>query len=705
MSAFTRATLAAAILVALSACHGGGGNNQEENTAPDFIKGSIVSTTYDGTSNDLLSAGLGKTGLGTGACPAPAVAASPTVAELRTLAICNNYRALVDVAANGGYGTLYGPNVDSSGAVTPGEGKVAGEEHLVYADDGTGRQNVTLMVQIPTTFSATNPCIVTATSSGSRGIYGAIGTAGEWGLKRGCAVAYADKGTGNGAHDLAADAVQLIQGQRTGAAAAGTSAQFNAALSATDLAAFNAAFPNRWAFKHAHSQQNPEKDWGRDTLRAVRFAFYMINQKYGEVSGTTRLRTIKPDNTIVIASSVSNGAGAAIMAAEQDRDGLIDGVAVGEPQIQMNEPSGLTIRRGTTAITTHGKTLYDYFTFANLYEPCASLAPAIAGANSAGIPGITTPNAVFAANRCEALAARGLVSGTTPTERGIDALAKMLAYGWEPETAPFMASHYSLAVLPVALTYANSYTKSSVKDNLCGYSYGATPVAGVPPALPAAAAAQIFGTGNGVPPTSGINIINNNSVGGAAVDAASTSPSTGKQDLNFDGALCLRDLQTATGTLGTTLRASVDALKVNGNLRGKPAIIVHGRADTLIPINHTSRPYFALNKANDGSSKLSYIEVTNAQHFDAFIDNAAAPGYDSRLVPLHLYFLRAMDAMYNHLKNGAALPGSQVVRTTPRGGAAGAAPAITAANVPAIATTPAAADAISYSNNTVTIPD
>jgi hydroxybutyrate-dimer hydrolase len=705
MSAFLRATLGAATLVALASCGGGNSNNQEENVRPDYLKGTIVSTTYDGTTNDLLTGGLGKTGLGTGACPVPATPASPTVAELRTIAICNNYRALVDVAANGGYGTLYGPNVDSSGAVTTGDGKIAGEEHLVYADDGTGRQNVTLMVQIPNSFNPANACIVTATSSGSRGVYGAIGTAGEWGLKRGCAVAYADKGTGNGAHDLAADAVQLIQGQRTSAATAGTGAQFNANLTAADLGAFNAAFPNRWAFKHAHSQQNPEKDWGRDTLRAVEFAFYMLNQKFGEVSGMTRFRSIKPDNTIVIASSVSNGAGAAIMAAEQDTTGLIDGIAVGEPQIQMNEPSGLTIRRGTTTISTHGKTLYDYFTFANLYEPCASLAPAIAGANSAGLPGITTPNATFAANRCEALANRGLVSGTTSAERGSDALAKMFAYGWEPETAPFMASHYSLAVLPVALTYANAYTKSSVKDNLCGYSYGATPVGGVPPAISAGAAAQIFGTGNGVPPTSGINIINNNSVGGAAVDAASTSPSTGKQDLNVDGALCLRDLQTATSSLGTTLRASVDALKVKGNLRGKPAIIVHGRADTLIPINHTSRPYFALNKANDGSSKLSYIEVTNAQHFDAFIDNAAVPGYDSRLVPLHVYFIRALDAMYNHLKNGAALPPSQVVRTTPRGGTPGAAPAITAANVPAIAATPVAGDAITFGNNTVTIPD
>ena len=53
------------------------------------------------------------------------------------------------------------------------EGKIAGEEHIAYADDGSGRQNVTMMVQIPTTFRPDDPCIITATSSGSRGVYGA----------------------------------------------------------------------------------------------------------------------------------------------------------------------------------------------------------------------------------------------------------------------------------------------------------------------------------------------------------------------------------------------------------------------------------------------------------------------------------------------------------------------------------------------------
>src|SRR5207244_1760939 len=145
-------------------------------------------------------------------------------------------------------------------------------------------------------------------------------------------------------------------------------------------------------------------------------------------------------------------------------------------------------------------------------------------------------------------------------------------------------------------TYANAYTKASVKDNLCGYSFASTTATGTPTATAAAAAAQVFATGNGVPPTATVNIVNNNSVGGALLDAISISPSTMRADLNFDGANCLRNLLTATTSAGTTLRASIDAAKRTGMLRGKPVIIVHGRSDTLVPVNHTSRPYYALNK-------------------------------------------------------------------------------------------------------------
>jgi hydroxybutyrate-dimer hydrolase len=309
-------------------------------------------------------------------------------------------------------------------------------------------------------------------------------------------------------------------------------------------------------------------------------------------------------------------------------------------------------------------------------------------------------NATFAANRCAALAAQGLVSGATTTDRANDAMAKLLAYGWDPDTTLFHASHYALATLSVTVTYANAYSKASVKDNLCGYSFGGTPVNFVPSPIPTNSAAQLFGTGNGVPPVSGvIQILNNNSVGGTAIDGVSVSPSTGVQDFDVDGALCLRNLLTS----GTTLQASINAAKRNGNLRGKPVIIVHGRSDTLVPVNHTSRPYYALNKTVEGdASHLVYYEVKNAQHFDGFLGLA---GYDSRLVPLHYYFNQAMNILFENLKSGAVIPASQVVRTVPRGGSPGAAPAIALTNVPPIQISPPAADQITFGNNTLNVPD
>ena len=137
------------------------------NVKPAFV-GTVHTKCYDGVSDDLLTAGLGKTGLA-GAAPGFANPLAPTAEELRRRAIWTNYRAVLDITAAGGYGTLYGPNVDKDGNVTASEGKIAGCEHIAYADDGTGSKNVTLMVQVPGTFDPHHACIITGHSSGSRG--------------------------------------------------------------------------------------------------------------------------------------------------------------------------------------------------------------------------------------------------------------------------------------------------------------------------------------------------------------------------------------------------------------------------------------------------------------------------------------------------------------------------------------------------------
>lgn len=692
------AAVTAAVAV-LAAC--GGSNPEDINTKPAYL-GTISSATYDGTSDDLLTGGLGKTGLA-GTSPTAADPTKPTAAELRKIAIYNNYRALLDPTAAGGFGVLYGPNIDTKGNDTLGEGKVAGTEYIAYSDDGSGMQNVTMMVQVPANFNPANPCIVTGTSSGSRGVYGAIATSGEWGLKNACAVAYNDKGTGNGVHDLQNNIVNLQNGVRADAATAGKASNFTANLTEAERAAFNAATPNRFAVKQMHSQQNPEKDWGKYTLQSIEFAYYVLNEKYGTLAsdGQRHLRALKPGNTIVIASSASNGAGAALAAAEQDTGGLISGIAVSEPQVQLAPDNRVTVKRGTTALVGTGRNLFDYFTLANLMQPCAGLL-------STSTNVFTTLSPTIAANRCTALKDAGLITGTTTAELAASAMNALLAAGFQPENNDLQASMYSFAELPVTMAYAGAYGRFSVKDNICGYSYGSPGAAtsttpGAPVAVAPSALALVFGTGNGVPPTGPIAIINNNSVGGPLVDAASISVG-GVQDYNTAGALCLRELSTGSSANAKRVQQGISEVAVRtGNLRGKPALIVHGRSDTLIPVNFTSRPYFGINKIVEGAnSKLSYIEVTNANHFDAFL---SFPGYSDRLVPLHRYYIQAMDMMYANLKSGAALPASQVVRTIPRGKTGANVNPISAANVPPIKTVPAAADQITFAANTVTIPD
>jgi len=712
--------LAAGALVALMGAglaQAASAGSPKPNRLPGTVRGPVSEIVYDGVSDDLLTAGLGKTGL-MGTTPVYVNPAAPTAAELRRNAIYVNYRALVDYTASGGMGVFYGPNIDIHGQDTLGEGKIAGREIIAWSDSGTGERNVTLMVQLPDSFNPAAPCIVSATSSGSRGIYGAIATAGEWGLKHGCAVAYTDKGTGNGLHDLMSGLVIARDGTLLNAANAGTEAIFQARLTEEQRAAFNAATPNRVAYKHAHSQRNPEKEWGRHTLDAIHLAFWAINEHYGALDTRRpgqRLASITPEQTVVIASSVSNGGGAALAAAEQDKAGLIDGVAVSEPNASPRNARKLQIRQGALQAATVGRPLVDYFTFANVYQPCALLsAQAGLSLNAAFWPASFT---TIAQLRCGALAAKGLVSGATVAEQADDALARMLAYGWQPESNFLQQSHFRFATNSIAVTYVNAAGRFSVLDNVCGFSLANTDANGSPTPQVPVVQAGIFASGNGVPPTSGVNIVYNPSVGGAKLDFVAISPSTSQFDFALDGALCLRSLATGVDAVtgaplsgemlaqSQRVQAGVKEVLLKASLKGKPTLIVAGRNDALLPANHTARAYYGANQLKEEAGSTRLIEVTNAQHFDGFIAFGALMGYDTRFIPLHVYYNRAMDAMWDHLKHGTPLPPSQVVRTVPRGGISGAAPALTAANVPPIAAAPLAGDLITMDGPRLTIPE
>nr|WP_114971402.1 3-hydroxybutyrate oligomer hydrolase family protein [Rhodoferax ferrireducens] len=665
---------------------------------------------------DLLTAGLGRTGLGA-AAPAYVAPLAPTALELRRNAIHGNYRGLVDVSANGGYGTLYGPNVDVAGTVTANEGLIPGREYMASLDDGTGRKRVVMAVQVPDSFDQAAPCVVVGPSSGSRGVYGAVGAASEWGLKRGCAVALTDAGKGVGLYDLSDDTVNRIDGTRATRAEAGALNFFAANITDVARAAYNLLFPNRLALKQVHSQLNPEKDWGNDTLAAARYALFVLNDRYGSAANPLPFAAA---NTLIIGASVSNGGGAVIRAAEQDSSGLIDGVVANEPNVQPSVATGYGINFGGAAVAGVGKSTVDYTTYGNLLQPCAALSAAASmGAevsfhNYISFAGMTAR----ATARCDGLAAKGLVSGADTAARSLDALSKLRAYGWTPDNDTMHSAHYGLGNGPIlSAMYPVSYGRFSVLDNVCNTSFAQVVAAtGDPVAVTATTKAGSFASANGTANGQPANVVYNDSVGGARSWQLATSLSTGVQDFGLDNAVCQRALVTGVDAAGaaltvattptlaqsTAVRTGLAEVLFNGNLRAKPTLIVAGRSDALLPINNAARAYVAFNRSVEGSaSKARYIEVTNAQHFDAFL---GLSGFDSRYIPMHTYFNRAMDAMYAHLKNGTALPPSQVVRTTVRGGTPGAAPAITAANVPAIAATAAAGDAISFSGNNITIP-
>ena len=668
---------------------------------------------------DLLTAGLGRTGLGAAAAPAYANPLAPTALELRRNAVYGNYRALLDPSANGGYGTLYGPNVDTAGVATNGQGLIPGRENIATLDDGSGRKRVVIAVQVPDSFNPAAPCLVLGPSSGSRGVYGALATAGEWGLKHGCAVALTDAGKGVGLYDLGDDTVNRIDGVRATRTDAGALNFFAANLTDAARAAYNALFPNRLALKQIHSQLNPEKDWGNDTLAAASYALFVLNDRYGTAAAPVPFTAA---NTLVIAGSASNGGAAVLHAAEQDSGGLIDGVVAAEPVTEMPTTSGYGIQLGGVPVAGFGKTLTDYVTYGNLYQPCAALA------SGAAMTELTTFNFMLIAGmtarataRCTGLAAKGLVTGADTAARSLDALNKLRAFGWTPDNDQMHNAHYGLGNAPIlSAMYPTMYGRFAVTDNVCNASFAQVDATGAPVAVSAATKAQSFavanGTANGTPATT----VYNDSVGGARSWQLATSTSTGAQDFGLDNALCQRALVTGVDEAGAALtavasstrptaaqsaavRAGIAEVLLNGNLRAKPTLIVAGRSDALVPVNNNARAYVAYNRVVEGSaSKVGYIEVANAQHFDTFIPFS---GFDTRFVPLHLYFIRALDAMYAHLKSGTALPPSQLVRTTPRGGIPGAAPAIAAANVPPISAAPLVADQIGFAGTSVNVPN
>lgn len=540
--------------------------------------------------DDLLSGGLGLAGLQSMLPPTFADAGRPTPAELRRRALWSNWRGIADLAPGGGYGTLYGSVAN-----------VPGREFSALATLAGAQQPHRVLLQLPDGFDARKRCVVVAASSGSRGIYGAIAVAGAWGLPRGCAVVYTDKGAGSDYYDLDA---------RQGVTADGTLAGAEAALAFKPSPAAGSGV----AYKHAHSQDNPEADWGRHVKQAADFALSVLNQQLPTQAPFTFA------NTRVIAVGISNGGGAVLRAAELDGDWL-DAVVAGEPSV--------------LAAGAGARSLYDYGTEAALLMPCA-------------LPQLGIPETPGLALKCAALAARGVLSGETHDAQQKDALAKLHAAGWSD--ASLRSGAISVAFdlwRAVAVGYASAYGRYSHDAHPCGYRYAALNPDSSPRAATAAERAAWVADASGIPPGAGVGIID-------------PQPMT---DMGLGGLQCLRGLWTGQDADAQRVRKGVDETRAAPPRAGLPVVVVHGTDDGLVPPVFSSAPYVSMAKAS--GRDVRYWQVRNAQHFDAFL---GLPHMAAAYLPLLPYVYEALDRVDAYLDGKGALPDDALIATVPRMG-------------------------------------
>ena len=530
--------------------------------------------------DDLLSAGLGVTGLRAPVAPAFADAEQPTATELRRRALWTSWRGIADLRP-GGVGEAYG-------SLDPVPGR---EFHALARLPGANSPH-RVMLQLPDSFDASRPCLVVTASSGSRGIYGAIAVAGAWGLPRGCAVAYTDKGAGSDYFDLDAGV--------------GFDAQGNAGAAALDAVFTPDAAPGATgvAFAHAHSQDNPEADWGRHVRQAADFALQQLNEALPASASFDHA------NTRIIAVGISNGGGAVLRAAELEV-GWLDAVVAGEPSVYSGGAGS--------------RSLYDYTTEAALLMPCA-----LAGREDLPVSPLTPAAAPLKAARCASLAEAGLLEGEDVAAQVDSAWRKMREAGWSEQALRAGALSVDFDLWrSVAATYASAYGRYRAGEHPCGFGFSAQNADFSPRPATAAERAAWWSDASGIPPGNGVGIID---------------PQLAMPDLAWAGLQCLRALAVEDGEDAKRVRAGVEDTRAGLPREGLPVVLVHGVDDGLIPISFTSDPYAAW--AREAGRDVSLWRVNGAQHFDGFL---ILPDFASRYVPLIPYVHAALDRIVAHL--------------------------------------------------------
>jgi len=567
----------------------------------DFLTSAIRETEHR-NGDDLLSAGLGLAGL-RGPPPPFANVEAPTPAELRRRAIQANWKGIADLGPLGAYGDLYGSTVT-----------VAGREYQAFARVPGARSPHRILVQIPDGFDAMGRCLVVTASSGSRGIYGAIALAGAWGLPRGCAVAYTDKGAGSGYFDTATASGSQLDGT-----------QASVGDAELEFAAESAGPESGIAIKHAHSGDNPEADWGRHVLQAAQFGLAMLDRAFPQHAPFTA------QNTKIIAAGLSNGAGAVLQAAGLDHAEMLSAVVAVAPNVN---------------VPALGRPLYDYATEAALLLPCALTDARFDTTPLARVQGEVPPAWM---SRCTSLRARGVLHAANWPAQAAEALDRLHGAGWSDAALATAASTTAFDLWrAAAATYAACYARTGVGRMPCGFRFVARDATGKVRAPTASERAAWWSDAAGIAPGAGVYLDES-----APADAA---------DPTLHGLLCLRELWISDTWLAKTVHASIAATAAQLPRKDLPIWIVHGTEDGLLPMAFHSDAYATWLRANERTP--IYWPIPHAQHFDTFL---VLPGFGDCYVPLLPYGYAALDRVWRHLIEGAVLNGDETPVAMPRG--------------------------------------
>lgn len=572
-----------------------------QSVLPDFLSSDVKITRHDG-SDDLLSAGLGLAGL-RGGPPLPADAANADVVELRRLAIYSNWRGIADLGERSGFGEFYG-----------GTPNVPGREYAALARIPGARHPHRVLAQVPDAFDLRRRCLIVAPASGSRGVYGAIALAGGFGLPRGCAVAYTDKGAGTDYFDFQSGTGVSLDGRRA-PADDGLAFQPDALGADRPLV----------AMKHAHSGDHPEADWGQHVLQAAGFGLHALELAFPSAAPFT------PANTVIIAAAVSNGGGAVLRALEQDEHGVLD--------------AGLAVAPNISA--PGARPLYDIATEAALLQPCLLAAPE---ARDWPLYGANPLIPLAAQLRCASLHALGVVQSPDPAAAAAELREAMVAAGFLPAALRQAAVNVGFDLWrAVGATYASSYLAQPADAMPCGFATAALDATFQPRATTAAERALWWATTAGIAPAAEIGL---------------ADPGFAPPDPLLAGQTCLRELWTGQDEAARQLRAAVAATTATARLPDVPVLLIHGAADGLVPVTFTSRPYVEAVRAH-GSGRLAYWEIERVQHFDAFL---SVTDLGREHLPLMPYAYLGLEEIYRHLFDDGPLPADRQVSPPPRSG-------------------------------------